>query len=136
MAESYSLRIGGREVSLTQSDTQVAVRPNVGMARSMERELRSLAVRAPVEQRDELEGFQIVNIQAPPEEFARARSSLREAPSINQEVAVYHTSKDRVPFIPVGTIYLSFKEGASNDAKQSILERYALELVASERNGS
>jgi subtilisin family serine protease len=136
MAESYLLRIGGQEVSLTRSDTQVAVKPNVGMARSMERELRSLAVQTPVEQRDELEGFQIVNIQAPAQELARVRSGLREAPSINQEVAVYHTSKDRVPFIPVGTIYLSFKEGVPNDAKQSVLGRYALELVASERNGS
>jgi hypothetical protein len=40
MAKSYSLTIGGSKVKLSRSDTQIAIRPNVGMARSLDSELR------------------------------------------------------------------------------------------------
>ena len=132
MAKSYSLNIGGSKVKLSRSDTQVAVRANVGMARSMDNELRTIAKRVPVERRGWLEGFEIIDIQVPAKELARERGNLRSAASVSQEVAVYHTSKDRVPFVPVGTIYLSFKANVENEAKQAILDKYALELVTSE----
>lgn len=135
MAKSYSLNIGGSKVKLTRSDTQIAVQSNVGMAQSMENELRSIAVEAPIERRGRLGGFEIVGIQASPQRLSRARSTLREAASVSQEVPVYHTSNDRVPFVPVGTIYLSFKPGLSDEAKQSLVDKHALELVASEPNG-
>jgi subtilisin family serine protease len=135
MAKSYSLTIGGSKVKLSRSDTQIAVRPNVGMAQSMNNRIRSIGRRAPVERRGRLEGFEIIDIEASPKELSRARASLRGTASVNQEVPVYHTSKDRVPFVPVGTIYLSFEPGVSNDAKQSILDTHTLELVASEPNG-
>ena len=56
-------------------------------------------------------------------------------PSVDQEVAVYHTSNDKVPFIPVGTIYLSFKPDQSDQVKQRVLKKHGLVLVKSEPNG-
>ena len=109
--------------------------PHVGMAQSMENAIRSIAVDTPVERRGRLAGFDIVHIQASPKEISRARTNLRAAASVHQEVAVYHTSKDNVPFVPVGTIYLSFKPDQSEAVKQAVLDKYALQLVASERNG-
>src|SRR5262249_38137080 len=105
------------------------------MAQSMENAIRTIAADAPVERRGRLGGFELVHIQAPPEKMSRARTNLRAAASVHQAVAVYHTSKDNVPFIPVGTIYLSFKPGQSDEVKQGILGKYALEIVASEPNG-
>jgi len=135
VAKSHTLSIGGSKVKLSRSETQIAVRPHIGMAQSMENAIRTIAADAPVERRGRLGEFEVVHIQAPPEKMSRARTNLRAAASVHQAVAVYHTSKDNVPFIPVGTIYLSFKPGQSDEVKQGVLGKYALELVASEPNG-
>jgi hypothetical protein len=135
VAKSHTIKIGGSKVKLSRSDSQIAVRPHVGMAQSMENAIRSIAVDTPVERRGRLAGFDIVRIQASPQKISKARTNLRAAASVNQEVAVYHTSKDNVPFVPVGTIYLSFKPDQSDGVKQAVLDKYALQLVAPERNG-
>jgi subtilisin family serine protease len=135
MAKAHTLNIGGSKVKLSRSTTQIAVRPNVGMSQSMENAIRSVAADVPVERGGRLGGFEVMHIQASPQQLSRARSNLRAAVSVRQEVAIYHTSKDNVPFIPVGTIYLSFKPGLSDDVKQAVLDKYGLRLVASERNG-
>jgi hypothetical protein len=85
MAKSYSLTIGGSKVKLSRSDTQIAIRPNVGMARSLDG-------RAPVDccprsrRTTRPSGRIRVHIQASPQRLSRARSSLREAPSVDQEL--------------------------------------------------
>jgi subtilisin family serine protease len=135
LAKSHTLKIGSSKVKLSRSETQFAVRPNVGMAQSMDNAIRSIAVEAPVERRGRLGGFDIVHIQASPQRVSRARSNLRAAAAVDQEVAVYHTSNDKVPFIPAGTIYLSFKPDQSDAVKQRVLQKHALELVKSEPNG-
>jgi subtilisin family serine protease len=135
MAKSHTIKIGGSKVKLSQSDTQIAVRPHVGMTQSMENAIRSIAADAPVERRGQLGGFEIIHIPASTQKLSLARTNLRAAASVRQEVSVYHTSKDNVPFIPVGTIYLSFKPAQPDDVKQAVLDKYALQLVASESNG-
>jgi hypothetical protein len=135
VAKSHTLNIGGSKVKLSRSTTQIAVRPNVGMTQSMENAIRSIAADTPVERRGRLGEFEVVHVQASPQDLSRARTNLRAAASVHQEVAVYHTSKDNVPFIPVGTIFLSFKPGLADDVKQAILDKYGLRLVASEPNG-
>jgi subtilisin family serine protease len=132
MAKSFSLNIGGGKVKLSRSDTQIAVRPHVGMMQSMENAIRSIAADAPVERRGRLGGFELVHIDASPQKKSRARINLRAAPSVKQEVSVYHTSNDKVPFIPVGTIYLSFKPDQPDATKQAVLDKYGLQLVASD----
>jgi hypothetical protein len=64
--------------------------------------------------------------------FASARQSPCRR-SVRQEVAV--SSKDKVPFVPVGTIYLLFKPGEPDDVKQGVLDKYALQIVAPEPDG-
>jgi subtilisin family serine protease len=135
VAKSHTIKIGGSKVKLSRSDTQIAVRPHVGMMQSMENAIRAIAADAPVERRGQLGGFEIVHIPASTQKLSRARTALRAAASVRQEVSVYHTSKDNVPFIPVGTIYLSFEPDQPDDVKQAMLDKYALELVASEPNG-
>ncbi|MGE3159851.1 MAG: S8 family serine peptidase [Xanthobacteraceae bacterium] len=135
MAKFHTLQIGRSKVKLSRSDTQIAVRPQVGMAQSMENALRSATRDVSVERSGRLGGFELVQIQASPAKVSRARSSLRTAASVDREVPVYHTSKDNVPFVPVGTIYLSFKPEQAETVKQAVLDKHRLELVASERNG-
>jgi subtilisin family serine protease len=135
VAKSHTLNIGGSKVKLSRSDTQIAVRPHVGMTQSMENAIRSIAADAPVERRGRVGEFEIVHIPASPQKLSRARTNLRAAESVHQEVSVYHTSTDNVPFIPVGTIYLSFRPGLSDEVRQGVLDKYALQLIASEPNG-
>jgi subtilisin family serine protease len=134
VAKAISLKIGGSAVRLMRSDTQIAIRPALGMGRSMLNELRSIAARLPLERRGRLERFELVDIRAAKEELSRVRAFLRGVASIDQEVPVYHTSADAVPFVPVGTIYLGFKPGVTDATKQGLLDKHALELVAAEPN--
>lgn len=134
VAEAISLRIGNSAVRLMRSETQIAIRPNLGMGRSMLNELRSIAARLPFERRGRLERFELVDIRAAKEEMSRVRTFLRGVASIDQAVPVYHTSADAVPFVPVGTIYLGFKPGVAPAARQKLLDDHALELVAAEPN--
>jgi subtilisin family serine protease len=134
MPTSYSLRIGRGNVIFRRSDNQIAVRPNTGMGQSMEAEIRTLGRRTPVARGRRLGGFEILDVQASADDVSRAREVLQNAASVSQNVGVYHTSADNVPFIPIGTIYLSFKSGTPTGAKQNVLDRHRLELVASERD--
>src|SRR5262245_27140013 len=131
MAKSHTLKIGGSKLKLSRSDTHIAVRPHAGMAESMEGAIRSIQAKAPVERRGRLGEFEIVRIPVSPQRLTRARANLRAAEPVQQEVSVYHTSDDKVPFIPVGTIYLSFKPGTSEAVKEDVLNKYALEKVSS-----
>jgi subtilisin family serine protease len=132
---TVSVRIGQRTVELLKSDTQVAVKSRVGMQESVNERVRSMARRVSVERRRTLEGFEILEIHAPAEEVSRQRTTLRNAAAVRQAVPVYHTSGDGVPFVPSGTIYLSFSGDASDAAKQDILRRSRVEIVRTERNG-
>ena len=85
MAKSHTIKIGGSKVKLSRSESQIAVRPHVGMAQSMQNAIRSIAVDTPVERRGRLAGFDIVHIQASPKEISRARTNLRAAASVHQE---------------------------------------------------
>jgi len=135
MAKVHVVKIGPSQVKLTRSDRQIAVKSRVGMARSMENAIRSVADVAPVERRGRLGAFEIVHVPASAPKVARARANLRAAAAIHQEVSVYHTSDDKVPFVPIGTIYLSFKPGLSDAEKQDVLDKHGLRLAASEPNG-
>lgn len=135
VAKSHTIKFGGSKVKLSRSETLIAVRAHAGMSKSMENAIRSIAVDTPVERRGRLAGFDLVHIQASPQKVSQARTNLREAASVNQEVAVYHTSKDNVPFVPVGTIYLSFQPNQPEAAKQAVLDKYALQPIAPERDG-
>jgi len=73
VAKSHTLSIGGSKVKLSRSETQIAVRPHIGMAQSMENAIRTIAADAPVERRGRLGEFEVVHIQAPPEKMSRAR---------------------------------------------------------------
>jgi Subtilase family len=134
VAKAISLRIGGSAVRLMRSDTQIAIRPNLGMGRSMLNELRSIAARLPLERIGRLERFELVDIRAAAQDLSRVRALLRGVASVGQEVPVYHTSADAVPFVPAGTIYLGFKPNVTDATKQRLLDEHALELVAREPN--
>lgn len=136
MSKSISLRIGNHSVTLTESDTQIAIRPRAGMNRSLDNELKSLATRLQVQRRGNFSGSEIVDIQASEAAIKPERKILRNAVSVSDESPVYHTSDDGVPFIPAGTIYLTFKIGVTDAKKQAILKKYSLALIESEPDGA
>src|SRR5262245_51914556 len=88
VAEAISLKLGNSHVRLMRSATQIAIRPNLNMGRSMLNELRSIAARLPLERRGRLERFELVDIKAAKEELSRVRAFLRSVASIDQEVPV------------------------------------------------
>ena len=135
MPTTVSLTIGGRRVSLARSVTQIALKAALGLGASLEGEIRSLEIRRPTARRGRLGGFEMVEMLASAAENLSERARLRSTASVEEETPVYHTSDDGVPFIPEGTIFLSFKQDVSDDRKQEIIEEHALLIVRSERDG-
>lgn len=130
MAESTSLRYGGSDVEFYKSPTQVALRPTRGLGRSMELSLESMARRLPVERRGRLGRFEVVNILAPAAEVAEEAGRMARTFAIQEQVPVYHTSDDEVPFVPEGTIFLSFKKRASKKKIDKLLTKYDFALIS------
>ncbi len=133
MADSISLRYGGHSVTFTKSPTQIAVRPALGRGRNLEFTLESIARRRPTERRGRLGPFELVDIQAPPEAVALETERMGRSPAVQEQVPVYHTSDDEVPFVPEGTIYLDLHSDASDDALSDLVVRHDLAVVSSSR---
>jgi subtilisin family serine protease len=69
-----------------------------------------------------LASFEIVEM--PKATVARTRDRLARASAAGRPRPVYHTSADRVPFVPEGTLFLRFREGASK--VDAVLRRHDL----------
>jgi subtilisin family serine protease len=50
--------------------------------------------------------------------------------------SVYHTSVDKVPFIPTGSLYLKFKATAGSGVRNEVLSRHGLTLVRIDDKGA
>ena len=134
--EKYSINIGDVEVEFAKSETQIAVRPKSGADGAMQAELEALAQRQSVQSRKQLGDFEIIEIEADRKTVEKERDILRRASSVSQEVAVYHTSNDNVPFIPEGTIYLEFVDSVPDAERQKIIDKFKLQLIEAESDGA
>ncbi|MFW8636892.1 S8 family serine peptidase [Cribrihabitans pelagius] len=134
--ERYTLDIGGTKVELKKSRNQIALRPRAGADRALQMELEALARRQAIQRREPLGTYEIVEIDADAATIRKERGTLRSAASVGQEVAVYYTSDDNVPFVPEGTIYLEFADDATTEARQAVIDKYALQLVEAEPDGA
>lgn len=120
------LRIGGSEITLRKSDELVGVRP--GRGRAEEAAAAAGAHRARIG-RQRLGGFRLTTVAEPGEAMEAALNALRADPSVEQGTHVYHTSNDRVPFVPTGDVYVEFKPATSAAQRQRILDELALRVV-------
>ena len=84
------------------------------------------------ERRARLGTFEIVAV--PEVSVARTRGRLAESTATGRPRPVYHTSDDQVPFVPEGTLFLSFRDGASERDIDDVLRRHGLAVV-SEKGG-
>ncbi len=134
--QRYRVTIGGVDVDLEKSDRQIAVKPHAGADQALKAEIEALAQRRSVQRHAPLGTYEVLEIDADLETVERERGILRQASSVGQETAVYHTSNDHVPFVPVGTIFVDFVPGSSTETRQSIIDKYRLQLVESEVDGA
>jgi subtilisin family serine protease len=130
MSEPTLLRYGGLEAEFRKSPTQTAVQPRFGRGRILDFALDGLLRRLPAERRGRLGHFEIVDIHSPPAVIEDERHRLSRTNAVARSVAVYHTSNDEVPFVPEGTLFLSFEEGAKSQAVDEVLARYELAIVS------
>jgi len=126
MATSTSLRYGEQNVEFMRSPTKVAIRSSVGHGRSMGFTIEPMFKRHPVERLGRLGRFEIIDIQASESVIANVLERLGRSSAIRSHVSVYHTSDDEVPFVPEGTIFLSFEDGVSDRDIEDLLTRYDL----------
>ncbi|WP_171177830.1 S8 family serine peptidase [Ruegeria sp. HKCCD8929] len=132
----YSLTIGGTKIEFRQSNQQVAVRSRMGVEREFENEVAAFANSHDAQRLGPLGEFEIIELGSQQERISNVRDQLRRLGSIGYEVAVYHSSDDGVPFVPEGTIYVEFDEIASEEQRQLVIDKFRLQLVEAEPDGS
>lgn len=132
MSTSFDLRIGQGKVTLVRSETLLAVRQRTFERSSFDMSMRSLDIYGAPVQRGQIDDFVLLEVAPAPNPFGKAAAGLRSAPALQGIAPVYHSSGDQVPFIPAGTIFLAFTPDAPAEAKQGVLDRHGLQLVAAE----
>jgi len=123
--DSVELEYGGKSLKLDKSKSMVGLRARKGR----ERELAPLAARLGVRKTDKaLGGFSMVDAGNPPQPLEETLDTLRGTDEVEVGTHVYHTSDDKVPFVPTGNIYIVFHPEAAAAARDALLEQLALEV--------
>jgi subtilisin family serine protease len=135
MQPTFEIKLGEDRVALQRSDVLVALRPQPGRSTSFDTELQSLQIRGLGARRGKVGWDDIVELPTAAKTQASARLDLKRMISLQRQAAVYHTSNDAVPFVPKGTIYLSFVPGAAKDAIEGLMKQHQLFALRSERGG-
>lgn len=130
MAASTLLRYGGYDVEFVMSPSKIAIRPSLGRGRNIELTIESISRRLSVERLGRLGRFEIIDILATEAVIANETDRLRRSFAVRSHVPVYHTSDDEVPFVPEGTIFLSFAEGATDGNIEELFARYDLVAIS------
>ncbi len=131
----FNIKLGNERVALRRSDVLVALQPQRGRTTSFEAELQSVQLRGFGVLRGRVGSYEILELPATTKVQNAARDDLSRMMSLNRTVPIYHTSDDKVPFVPKGTIYLAFAEHASQDGIAAVMTRYGLVVARSERGG-
>ncbi len=130
MIRTTTLRYGEQNVDFRKSPTQVALKPAIRRARTMQFSLEALAHRVPTEHRGSLGSFEILDILAPEAQVASECTRLVQSRTVERIAPVYHLSDDEVPFVPEGTLLLSFHEDVPDSLIEDLLRRYDLGLTS------
>lgn len=135
MSTTQVLKFAGRETTLIRSDDLVALCASPGRQETFEDQLSSREIRRLATHCGMIGNFELLELCAGSHrqnevcgEIAHMRPGIRQAP-------VYYTSTDGVPFVPIGTIYLSFVPGARVADINAVLVRHALVALRAESGG-
>ncbi|TCU33131.1 S8 family serine peptidase [Rhizobium azibense] len=135
MVKHIDIKLGGSTATLSRSDVLVALKPEPGHSRSFEAEVNSIELRGRGARRGTVGGYHVIELPSAPMKRRAACEDLGRMVSMQRQVAVYHTSEDNVPFVPTGTIYMSFREGTDQASVNLILQEHSLVVVKAERGG-
>lgn len=129
MEQSFKLKYGDADLELTKSTSLIAIRPQPGMAKMMQNELKSMSLSRPTNDYGTLGGFEIVEVGETGEGTEQTLDTLRQSSTVAVGSHVFHTSRDKMSFVPLGTLFLIFKNDISDDDRQSLLDKFSLELI-------
>ncbi len=124
MANSIALRYGSGVVKFQRSPTEIALRPAPQRARDFEVTMEATLRRGHGEWLRRLGTFDVVEMRK--DTVERTRESLSRSSAAGRPRPVYHTSGDRVPFVPEGTLLLRFRDGATKREIDEVLVRHDL----------
>ena len=122
MTEVFEISIGGQSVALRRNADLVAFRGN---NRTFTNDF-PVSGRAAYGSR-RADEYVVVDKSVAPESGSAWRAS---------DLAVYHTSQDRVPFVTVGTLYIEFAADVPEDVRRDVLSRHAVTILRTEPDGS
>jgi hypothetical protein len=128
--DQVSLKYGGQDLPLAKSEELIAVKPRPE-SRSMLSELIPQVGRteAPA---SSLGGFELINVSDAELPMEESLDALSANPAIAVGTHVFHTSDDKMPFVPTGQIYVEFSPDAARRFVLSTRASRAIERCASE----
>lgn len=129
MSETIELAYGGRALKLHKSTDLVALRPAPGG------DLLDLAVAnvgAPAALTDQVLGsFRLVRLDDSAKQNDAHLDALRADPLVDVGTHVFHTSDDKVPFVPTGSLFVEFKDEVSQAEQERAIAGHSLQIVQS-----
>lgn len=135
MPDQMKIKLGRSTAHFSRSETLVAMKPQPGRSTSFDAEVMSIEVRGHGVRRGRVAGFDLIELPHSAQKRQTANEELGRTISAQRQVPVYHTSDDGVPFVPTGTIYMSFADNVDRDKAEALLRRYSLVMLRAERDG-
>lgn len=121
------LKYGNTELKLTKSEDIIAVKPQPNR--------RKKIAHPDLTQKAGLNGFELFSLKNGHNEnevkMENTLDTLRNSADVLVGSHVYHTSEDKVPFVPTGEIFIKFKKDAPIEKCQQLIEKNNLMLYES-----
>ncbi|MBT1688130.1 S8 family peptidase [Dawidia soli] len=126
--QTFSLKYGSTNLTLSKSDSMVAVKPTVKKKPNLESSLKHLT---------SLNGFEIYKLDKNERSNVETKlQTLRESPEVLVGSHVYHTSDDGVPFVPNGEVFVRFKARATPQKIQAAIDDLHLMVLETREDNS
>lgn len=125
MGQITKIKYGDSSISLEKSDKLIALRSRKPQKSAMLQKVL-LAGGSPINKT--LGGFEIVNVKNTPQPAEQTLDALRQDNSVTVGSHVYHSSKDGVPIVPTGKLFVAFKTNSGLAERQKLIDKYHLEI--------
>ena len=122
----YTLQYGGQTITLNKDPVRIAVKPSATVRKGQS----VLGKRAgEFKKKESIGGFEVFKYEGPHKNVDRDLDSIRKRGATDVGTHVYHMGNQAVPLIPTGEIFLRFTKVFSKAIQDSVLSKFALELV-------
>jgi hypothetical protein len=126
--DTFNLRYGKTQIELSQSRTLIGIRPSQPRTDSATSALSRTLGDDNWREAGVVGGFRIVAIKDAGIDLDGALDEIRRDSTIAVGTHVFEVPYGRGIYVPTGDLFVEFKPGTPDDARQELLDKYALSV--------